>query len=80
MFTFHDVRKSTLVFWIEIRVYGDEEERFQLIFSNSSKEEAIRNQYEFFVQRMGGPNLYSQRKGNQAFPKDLVTFFSRLYI
>ncbi|KAF3667863.1 Two-on-two hemoglobin-3, partial [Capsicum annuum] len=45
------------------RVYGDEEERFQLIFSNSSKEEAIRNQYEFFVQRMGGPNLYSQRKG-----------------
>lgn len=30
---------------------------------NSKKEEAIQNQYEFFVQRMGGPPLYSQRKG-----------------
>ncbi|KAK4785673.1 hypothetical protein SAY86_002362 [Trapa natans] len=32
----------------------------------SKKEDAIRNQYEFFVQRMGGPPLYSQRKGHPA--------------
>ncbi|XP_052481878.1 two-on-two hemoglobin-3 isoform X2 [Gossypium raimondii] len=45
------------------RVYDDEEEEwFRSIFSNSKKEEAIQNQYEFFVQRMGGPPLYSQRK------------------
>ncbi|WMV42829.1 hypothetical protein MTR67_036214 [Solanum verrucosum] len=44
-------------------VYDDEEEWFRSIFSNSSKEDAIRNQYEFFVQRMGGPPLYSERKG-----------------
>ncbi|TYJ02277.1 hypothetical protein E1A91_A13G216700v1 [Gossypium mustelinum] len=49
------------------RVYDDEEEEwFRSIFSNSKKEEAIQNQYEFFVQRMGGPPLYSQRKGHPA--------------
>ncbi|KAL7166275.1 hypothetical protein ACSBR2_037031 [Camellia fascicularis] len=47
-------------------VYDDEEERFQSIFANSKKEDAIRNQYEFSVQRMGGPPLYSQRKGHPA--------------
>ncbi|KAF9612840.1 hypothetical protein IFM89_004250 [Coptis chinensis] len=48
------------------RVYDDEEEWFRLIFANSKKEDAIQNQYEFFVQRMGGPPLYSQRKGHPA--------------
>ncbi|KAL7182058.1 hypothetical protein ACSBR1_040890 [Camellia fascicularis] len=48
------------------RVYGDEEEWFRSIFANSRKEDAIQNQYEFFVQRMGGPPLYSQRKGHPA--------------
>ncbi|KAK6927420.1 Truncated hemoglobin [Dillenia turbinata] len=48
------------------RVYDDEEEWFRSIFSNSKKEDAIQNQYEFFVQRMGGPPLYSQRKGHPA--------------
>ncbi|OAY54303.1 two-on-two hemoglobin-3 [Manihot esculenta] len=48
------------------RVYDDEEEWFKSIFANSKKEEAIQNQYEFFVQRMGGPPLYSQRKGHPA--------------
>lgn len=47
------------------RVYDDEEEWFRSIFANSKKEDAIQNQYEFFVQRMGGPPLYSQRKGEQ---------------
>ncbi|MBA0719486.1 hypothetical protein Golax_007161, partial [Gossypium laxum] len=44
-------------------VYNDEEEWFRSIFANSKKEEAIQNQYEFFVERMGGPALYSERKG-----------------
>ncbi|KAM0944824.1 putative Globin-like superfamily protein [Dioscorea sansibarensis] len=48
------------------RVYEDEEEWFRSIFANSMKEDAIQNQYEFFVQRMGGPPLYSQRKGHPA--------------
>ncbi|CAK9182720.1 unnamed protein product [Ilex paraguariensis] len=48
------------------RVYDDEEEWFRSIFGNSRKEDAIQNQYEFFVQRMGGPPLYSQRKGHPA--------------
>ena len=45
------------------RVYADTEQWFRNIFSSSTKEEAIQNQYEFFIQRMGGPALYSQRKG-----------------
>ncbi|KAL4290546.1 hypothetical protein GQ457_14G007430 [Hibiscus cannabinus] len=49
-----------------VRVYDDEEEWFRSIFANSKKEEAVQNQYEFFVQRMGGPPLYSQRKGHPA--------------
>ncbi|PKA64526.1 hypothetical protein AXF42_Ash007271 [Apostasia shenzhenica] len=48
------------------RVYNDEEEWFRSIFARSRKEDAIRNQYEFFVQRMGGPPLYSNRKGHPA--------------
>ncbi|KAJ6830514.1 two-on-two hemoglobin-3 isoform X2 [Iris pallida] len=48
------------------RVYADEYEWFRSIFAGSRKEDAIQNQYEFFVQRMGGPPLYSQRKGHPA--------------
>lgn len=48
------------------RVYNDEEEWFRSIFANSKKEDAIQNQYEFFVQRMGGPPLYSERRGHPA--------------
>ncbi|PSS01180.1 Two-on-two hemoglobin-3 like [Actinidia chinensis var. chinensis] len=48
------------------RVYDDDEEWFRSIFANSKKEDAIQNQYEFFVQRMGGPPLYSNRKGHPA--------------
>ncbi|CAO2820409.1 unnamed protein product [Amaranthus hypochondriacus] len=49
------------------RVYDDEEEWFRSIFANSKKEDAIQNQYEFFVQRMGGPPLFSQRRGIHIF-------------
>jgi len=49
------------------RVFKDEKEPwFKEIFIGSSKEEAIQNQYEFFIQRMGGPPLFSQRKGHPA--------------
>ncbi|EFJ07410.1 hypothetical protein SELMODRAFT_133662 [Selaginella moellendorffii] len=48
------------------RVYADDEEWFRSIFANSSKDAAIQNQYEFFIQRMGGPPLYSRRKGHPA--------------
>lgn len=48
------------------RVYADEQKWFADIFTGHSKAEAIRNQYEFFIQRMGGPPLYSQRKGHPA--------------
>ncbi|XP_014500555.1 two-on-two hemoglobin-3 [Vigna radiata var. radiata] len=48
------------------RVYDDDEEWFRSIFGNSDKETAIQNQYEFLVQRMGGPPLYSQRRGHPA--------------
>lgn len=51
---------------LDNRVYDDEEEWFRSIFANSKKEDAIQNQYEFFVQRMGGPPLYSQRRGHPA--------------
>eukprot|EP00897_Mesotaenium_endlicherianum_P002444 jgi/Mesen1/2227/ME000152S01311 len=48
------------------RVYADEEQWFRSIFANATKADAIQNQYEFFIQRMGGPPLYSQRKGHPA--------------
>jgi truncated hemoglobin YjbI len=48
------------------RVYADEDAHFRLLFASRKKEDAIRNQYEFFIQRLGGPQLYSQRKGHPA--------------
>jgi truncated hemoglobin YjbI len=33
------------------------------IFASSTKAEAIENQYRFFVQTFGGPDLYAQKKG-----------------
>jgi len=41
-------------------------ETFGRYFKGRSKEAAIQNQYEFFIQRFGGPALYSQRKGHPA--------------
>jgi truncated hemoglobin YjbI len=48
----------------QLAVY-DDEQWFKDIFAGRPKEEAIRNQSEFFMQRMGGPSLYSDRKGQQ---------------
>uniref|UniRef100_A0A7S3LSX9 Globin n=1 Tax=Aplanochytrium stocchinoi TaxID=215587 RepID=A0A7S3LSX9_9STRA len=49
------------------RVYSDTGSPWFLeIFARHDKQMAIQNQYEFFIQRMGGPPLYSQRKGHPA--------------
>jgi len=47
-------------------VYDDELAWFRQIFAGSDKAAAIRNQYEFLVQRLGGPSLFTQRKGHPA--------------
>jgi truncated hemoglobin YjbI len=45
------------------RVFEDNEDiQFRSQFEGRAKEMAIQNQYEFFIQRLGGPPLYSQRK------------------
>ena len=44
-------------------VFRDESAWFLNIFSSSTKQEAVENQYRFFVQTFGGPELYKERKG-----------------
>lgn len=61
------------------RVYEDEEEWFRAIFAGSKREDAIQNQYEFFVQRMGGPSLYSQRRGTACLLLLLLLLISLLW-
>mmetsp|Transcript_28852 Transcript_28852/g.42734 ORF Transcript_28852/g.42734 Transcript_28852/m.42734 type:complete len:178 (-) Transcript_28852:695-1228(-) len=46
------------------RVFADKEAAWFLnIFASSTKAEAIDNQYRFFVQTFGGPDLYKEKKG-----------------
>jgi truncated hemoglobin YjbI len=45
------------------RVFEDKEIWFLNIFSSSTKAEAIDNQFRFFVQIFGGPELYKEKKG-----------------
>jgi truncated hemoglobin YjbI len=47
------------------KVYADTDPSFRGMFPRDM-EMAIRNQYEFFAQRLGGPPLYSERKGHPA--------------
>lgn len=47
------------------RVYADTDDWFRDLFP-ADKHQAIQNQYEFFIQRFGGPDLYSIRKGHPA--------------
>ncbi len=47
------------------KVYADANEDFLAMFP-PDMEMAIQNQYEFFIQRLGGPPLYSERKGHPA--------------
>jgi truncated hemoglobin YjbI len=46
------------------KVFADKDASWFLnIFSSSTKAEAVDNQYRFFVQTFGGPDLYRQKKG-----------------
>jgi len=45
------------------RVFNDPSPWFLSIFSSSTKAEAIDNQYRFFVQTFGGPDIYREKKG-----------------
>ncbi|HMV41967.1 MAG TPA: truncated hemoglobin family protein [Leptospiraceae bacterium] len=56
------------------KVFNDEEKWFRNIFKNKSKEEAIQNQAEFFMQRMGGPQYFSERKGHPALMARHIQF------
>jgi len=47
------------------RVYADPDPWFREMFPEDMHH-AVRNQYEFFIQRLGGPALYSERKGHPA--------------
>jgi truncated hemoglobin YjbI len=47
------------------KVYADREPSFRGMFPKDMGM-AIQNQYEFFIQRMHGPSLYSDRKGHPA--------------
>lgn len=47
------------------KVYADTEPSFRGMFPRDM-EMAIQNQYEFFAQRLGGPPVYSERKGHPA--------------
>ncbi len=47
------------------KVYADTEPAFRGMFPKDQAS-AIQNQYEFLIQRTGGPELYSQRKGHPA--------------
>ena len=52
------------------QVFDDDDpehyDTFRVWFEGTSKEDAIQNQYEFFIQRFGGPPLFSERKGHPA--------------
>lgn len=48
------------------RVFADEEKWFRNIFKGRSLDEAVQNQVDFFIQRLGGPPRFSERKGHPA--------------
>ena len=55
------------------RVQADDDPEFKAIFDRDLGE-AVQNQFEFFAQRFGGPQLYSQRKGHPALRMRHATF------
>lgn len=46
------------------RAYGDD--AFRVLFANTTRADAERNQREFLAEIFGGPKLYSARKGSTA--------------
>lgn len=55
------------------KVYADREPAFRGQFPRD-KDMAIQNQYEFLIQRFGGPPEYSERKGHPALRARHVNF------
>lgn len=55
------------------RVYADPDPQWRAMFPDDMQS-AIQNQYEFFCQRLGGPQLYSDRKGHPALRARHVKF------
>lgn len=55
------------------RIYEDDNKEFLAMFP-PNKEMAIQNHYEFFTQRLGGPSLYSDRKGHPALRRRHKSF------
>ena len=50
------------------RVYDDAvAPEFRKQFDGRDKAQAIKNQYEFFIQRMGGPQLYTQNRASDKY-------------
>ena len=45
------------------KVFADQNKTFLSIFSSSTRQEAVENQYLFFVETFGGPALYKAKKG-----------------
>ena len=68
-FSLYDLLGSELIWQLSAafyrRVDADPDEWFRSIFP-ADLTEAVQNQAEFFIQRLGGPPLYSQRKGHPA--------------
>ena len=61
------VRRLSEIFYERVFALSDNGKTdlqwFLNIFSSSTKEEAIDNQYRFLVQTFGGPDLYKEKKG-----------------
>ena len=56
------------------RVFNDEEKWFRNIFKGRTLEDAVQNQAEFFMQRLGGPPYFSKRKGHPALMARHIDF------
>ena len=56
------------------RVFDDEQVWFREIFDGIKKADAIQNQYEWLVQRLGGPALFTNRKGHPGLMRRHNTF------
>jgi hemoglobin len=59
----HGFRTLSALFYDRVFADNTEAPWFVNIFSSSTKAEAVENQYLFFVQTFGGPDLYRQKKG-----------------
>ena len=57
------------------RVFSDSDDpSFRAVFAGASEDEAVRNQFEWLIQRCGGPPLYNHRKGHPGLMMRHVDF------